>query len=380
MQRDIVQFVPYRDFKLGGPERLAQEVLAEIPEQLLGFMQAARIVPGGDWAQRADALRQQRASGGPGPRAAAGAGGSMASEHARRIQADSAALHAQRVSGATEAELLGVRVEMADVSGAPTVLHAGWLDVQFGDAKAWLRHWCRLVAFPGRPCSFEVCDAADAGLPTPTPVLAAPLDGVAVAMQPFPKTARADAPDAFRMNFPDAALLGGQPQQAGRAPTKLILNPCDSGTAYSAGGAAAGAGPPAAAGGGKRSWLLALAGAEAQLDIRASSHPMHLSIPDVTVEQGHATYHVLVVDGMMGGFQQMLAGRRYTEFHQLHQALRARYHKVVKDLPPKRIFNNTATSVMETRRQELQAWLRMLSFNPKIVGDRTFREFVGLSM
>jgi hypothetical protein len=65
MQRDIVQFVPYRDFRHAGTARLAEEVLAEIPEQVLGFMRAGRIVPGGGWSPSSLLL----------PAAAAAAGG-----------------------------------------------------------------------------------------------------------------------------------------------------------------------------------------------------------------------------------------------------------------------------------------------------------------
>ncbi len=35
--RDIVQFVPFRDFVTKGSEELAKEVLAEIPTQVLHF-------------------------------------------------------------------------------------------------------------------------------------------------------------------------------------------------------------------------------------------------------------------------------------------------------------------------------------------------------
>ena len=50
--RDIVQFVPYRNFLglgRGGSDmaglQLAKEVLAEIPEQFVGYMKANKIVP-----------------------------------------------------------------------------------------------------------------------------------------------------------------------------------------------------------------------------------------------------------------------------------------------------------------------------------------------
>ena len=46
--RDIVQFVPFRDFPPpNNGAALAQEVLAEIPEQLVGYMKMKKIAPGG---------------------------------------------------------------------------------------------------------------------------------------------------------------------------------------------------------------------------------------------------------------------------------------------------------------------------------------------
>ena len=49
--RDIVQFVPFRDFLRRGLDtqmarlHLAREVLAEVPEQFVSYMKANRIVP-----------------------------------------------------------------------------------------------------------------------------------------------------------------------------------------------------------------------------------------------------------------------------------------------------------------------------------------------
>ena len=49
--RDIVQFVPFRNFLKAGLDsqlsrlHLAKEVLAEVPDQFLGFMKANKIVP-----------------------------------------------------------------------------------------------------------------------------------------------------------------------------------------------------------------------------------------------------------------------------------------------------------------------------------------------
>ena len=44
MQRDIVQFVPFRQFR-GHPERLARETLAEVPGQLLSYMRLHEVRP-----------------------------------------------------------------------------------------------------------------------------------------------------------------------------------------------------------------------------------------------------------------------------------------------------------------------------------------------
>lgn len=49
--RDIVQFVSFRDFLKGGGDpssaglKLAREVLAEVPDQLLSYMKANNIQP-----------------------------------------------------------------------------------------------------------------------------------------------------------------------------------------------------------------------------------------------------------------------------------------------------------------------------------------------
>lgn len=44
MSRDIVQFVPFSKFK-GFPHELAKEVLYEVPEQLLGYMESVGLKP-----------------------------------------------------------------------------------------------------------------------------------------------------------------------------------------------------------------------------------------------------------------------------------------------------------------------------------------------
>jgi len=43
--RDIVQFVPFRDFPAQQPDRLAAAVLAEVPRQVTGFFKAHGIAP-----------------------------------------------------------------------------------------------------------------------------------------------------------------------------------------------------------------------------------------------------------------------------------------------------------------------------------------------
>jgi hypothetical protein len=44
VERDIVQFVPFNQFQ-NDPVRLAREVLAEIPDQLVGYFQSKGIQP-----------------------------------------------------------------------------------------------------------------------------------------------------------------------------------------------------------------------------------------------------------------------------------------------------------------------------------------------
>jgi hypothetical protein len=43
--RDTVQFVKFQEFASQGPERLAQEVLAEIPDQFVSYMMSQNIKP-----------------------------------------------------------------------------------------------------------------------------------------------------------------------------------------------------------------------------------------------------------------------------------------------------------------------------------------------
>ena len=44
-QRDIVQFVPFRDYRGKTPEAFSSELLAEIPYQLTSFMKSRNIQP-----------------------------------------------------------------------------------------------------------------------------------------------------------------------------------------------------------------------------------------------------------------------------------------------------------------------------------------------
>ena len=43
--RDLVQFVPYKDFKNDG-QKLAEQVLEEVPRQIVEFYQHKKIAPG----------------------------------------------------------------------------------------------------------------------------------------------------------------------------------------------------------------------------------------------------------------------------------------------------------------------------------------------
>ena len=54
-QRDIVQFVPFREFAALGDaaaDQLSAHVLGELPDQFLQFMSEWKIQPGGDWGER----------------------------------------------------------------------------------------------------------------------------------------------------------------------------------------------------------------------------------------------------------------------------------------------------------------------------------------
>uniref|UniRef100_A0A6B2L0E4 C2 domain-containing protein n=1 Tax=Arcella intermedia TaxID=1963864 RepID=A0A6B2L0E4_9EUKA len=60
-ERDIVQFVPFRDYKKAPPEALAAAVLAEIPEQFLQYMKKHKINPRPPPTQEQIAMMQQQA-------------------------------------------------------------------------------------------------------------------------------------------------------------------------------------------------------------------------------------------------------------------------------------------------------------------------------
>lgn len=44
MERDIVQFVPFRDFK-SNPIQLAKKTLEEVPNQFLSYYEKMKIIP-----------------------------------------------------------------------------------------------------------------------------------------------------------------------------------------------------------------------------------------------------------------------------------------------------------------------------------------------
>lgn len=43
--RDVVQFVKFKKYITQGPQKLAEKVLKEVPDQLVAFMQAKNIQP-----------------------------------------------------------------------------------------------------------------------------------------------------------------------------------------------------------------------------------------------------------------------------------------------------------------------------------------------
>eukprot|EP01050_Picozoa_sp_SAG11_P000775 SAG11_NODE_27_length_23309_cov_10.579362_14_plen_170_part_00 len=133
-----MQFVPYRDFKHGATqdssERLAAAVLAEIPQQLLGFMASRSILPGG-WAasQATPAVATAAATLMNGGLAVDGSVLVRTASEAQRIVAARRETEAaEQAMGAMEAQLLGVRSEIAALSGSAQTLHEGLCAVQVG--------------------------------------------------------------------------------------------------------------------------------------------------------------------------------------------------------------------------------------------------------
>jgi hypothetical protein len=143
MKRDIVQFVPYRDFKHAGIERLAEEVLQEIPEQLMGFMKSQGVLPGGDWRPPVVAPVVQAAAASAGALQRTTSGRMISAERASRLAAGGALYEEGATVSAMEQELSRVRAKIAASGADGGVSQQGWLSIEGVVGEPWERRWVR---------------------------------------------------------------------------------------------------------------------------------------------------------------------------------------------------------------------------------------------
>jgi hypothetical protein len=199
MQRDIVQFVPYRDFRNAGTAALAEEVLREIPEQVIGFMRSKGIVPGGGWQPTASASAPSAGlaasadvDGGALVRTASGR---LVQEQARRVAVADELYETETELSTADRELRRVRAQIASVGGNP-VTHQGWLAIE-KDAE-WERRWCKII-ISEEGATLHIAQQSATNDPSAASIeipLAGPLGRVVA--RPWPKSRRAVAPFAFR--------------------------------------------------------------------------------------------------------------------------------------------------------------------------------------
>ncbi|KAG6007481.1 hypothetical protein E4U21_005949 [Claviceps maximensis] len=73
--------------------------------------------------------------------------------------------------------------------------------------------------------------------------------------------------------------------------------------------------------------------------------------------------------------------RRYSEFHDLHQKLRSRYHSVRNlDFPRRRVVMKFQSEFLRKRREALEKYLRELLFLPDVCRSRDLRAFLSQSV
>merc|ERR1719240_28485 len=384
MKRDIVQFVPYRDFKHAGIARLAEEVLQEIPEQLMSFMRSKGILPNGDWRPPvvAPVVQAAQASAGTLRRTASGR---MVSAERQSRMATGGLLYEEGVrASAAEQELSRVRAMIAAAGGDNGVSHEGWLGIEGVVGEPWERRWARIVMRTSGAVLQLGYDTQRHAAPDDPAWTEIPLT-TAIKTRPWPKTRREVAPACFRINVPAGSLAGlnlpiADPQQA-----KLVLDPetVEQRDAWMHGLAAALAvAPEPVAHGGA-------AGAGAAMHRGKSSAQtggLVISVPTVSLEADAsgtniAKFHIQCLLTTTGTTTSAL--RSFDEFVTMRTQLQALKPGVgLPDLPRRRLFHAVAVnpSVMEERREHFESYLHQIALMPAFSGERVFRQFVGLAV
>ncbi|KAG5979780.1 hypothetical protein E4U55_004758 [Claviceps digitariae] len=103
-------------------------------------------------------------------------------------------------------------------------------------------------------------------------------------------------------------------------------------------------------------------------------------------EEDGREFAMYVIEVQRNAGEQMPAAswivtRRYSEFHDLHQKLRSRYHSVRNlDFPRRRVVMKFQSEFLRKRREALEKYLRELLFLPDVCRSRELRAFLSQSV
>jgi sorting nexin-25 len=98
--------------------------------------------------------------------------------------------------------------------------------------------------------------------------------------------------------------------------------------------------------------------------------------------EGGKEYALYVIEVQRNGSEQMRSAkwaiaRRYSEFHDLHQRLRNKYHSVrLLDFPRRRVVMKLQRDFLDKRRQALEQYLKELLLLPDVCRSRDLRAFL----
>ncbi|KAG5928748.1 hypothetical protein E4U42_008075 [Claviceps africana] len=103
-------------------------------------------------------------------------------------------------------------------------------------------------------------------------------------------------------------------------------------------------------------------------------------------EEDGREFAMYVIEVQRNAGEQMPAAswivtRRYSEFHDLHQKLRSRYHSVRNlDFPRRRVVMKFQSEFLRKRREALEKYMRELLFLPDVCRSRYLRAFLSQSV